>query len=221
MQRIPEPELMDDEAQARAYSQADFSEPHDTFVQLFRQAFPQPLGTAEVLDLGCGPADVTARFAKAFPDCRIHGVDGARAMLHLARERVADAGLEERVTLTQVCLPTTTLPQRHYTVVISNSLLHHLQDPMVLWATIRECAVSGTRVFVMDLRRPDTVKNVMALVAQYAGDEPEVLRQDFYNSLLAAYEPAEVEAQLAAMGLPELKVNVVSDRHLTVSGILT
>ena len=29
------------------------------------------------------------------------------------------------------------------------------------------------------------------------------------------------EAQLAAMGLPELKVNVVSDRHLTVSGILS
>ena len=33
MQRILEPELMEDESQVRAYALADFSEPHDRFIQ--------------------------------------------------------------------------------------------------------------------------------------------------------------------------------------------
>ena len=56
------------------------------------------------------------------------------------------------------------------------------------------------------------------LVEHYSGDEPEVLKQDFYLSLLAAFEPEEVEEQLAAAGLSGLSVKVVSDRHLIVFG---
>ena len=66
MERIPEPELMDEAEQARAYAEADFSGPHDMFVQLFREAFPDTAPAGAVLDLGCGPADVTRRFASAF-----------------------------------------------------------------------------------------------------------------------------------------------------------
>lgn len=40
MQRIPEPDLMDDDAQARAYAEADFSEPHENFIALFKQQWP-------------------------------------------------------------------------------------------------------------------------------------------------------------------------------------
>ena len=39
MERIPEPELMDDPEQARAYASADFSEPHQAFVERFTQRF--------------------------------------------------------------------------------------------------------------------------------------------------------------------------------------
>jgi ubiquinone/menaquinone biosynthesis C-methylase UbiE len=41
------------------------------------------LKKALVLDLGCGPADVTIRFAKANPGYKFHGVDGSAAMLKL------------------------------------------------------------------------------------------------------------------------------------------
>ncbi len=54
MERVPELELMDDAAQAEAYARADFSEPHNHFVELFKQCFPGPVQGA-VLDLGCGP----------------------------------------------------------------------------------------------------------------------------------------------------------------------
>ncbi len=47
---------------------------------------------------------------------------------------------------------------------------------------------------------------------------PLSCRQDFFNSLLAAYTVDEVHAQLARTGLGHLQVEAVSDRHLTVAG---
>ena len=41
MQRIPEVELMDDPEQTLAYARADFSEPHNHFVALFREHFAE------------------------------------------------------------------------------------------------------------------------------------------------------------------------------------
>ncbi len=40
MKRIPEPELMNSPEQARAYAEADFSEPHNMFVEKFAECFP-------------------------------------------------------------------------------------------------------------------------------------------------------------------------------------
>ena len=52
---------------------------------------------------------------------------------------------------------------------------------------------------------------------RYSRDEPEVLRRDFYNSLLAAYRPEEVREQLDRAGLKRLRVEAVSDRHWLVA----
>ncbi len=220
MERIPEPELMEAAEQALAYAAADFAEPHDRFVALFRERFPQ-FGDGQVLDLGCGPADVTVRFAHALPGVRIDGIDGAQAMLDHGQARVQADGLEQRIRLCHGYLPLATLPNSGYDAIISNSLLHHLADPLVLWRTVRQASRPGTLLFVMDLLRPASRAEAEALVAQYAADEPEVLRHDFFYSLLAAYRIAEVVAQLDAAGLPGLTVEAVSDRHLIVYGLLS
>lgn len=216
MQRIPEPELMEGLEQARAYADADFSEPHQAFVRHFCQRFPD-FRAGSVVDLGCGPADVTVRFARAFPDTVITGIDGSRAMLERARERVAREGLGNRIRLVELRLPAA-LPER-YDAVISNSLLHHLLDPMVLWDTVRAAAKPGAPVFVMDLMRPHSIAEAERLVALHAADAPPVLRKDFFNSLLAAWQPDEVRAQLAAAGLGHFRVEPVSDRHFIVWGM--
>jgi hypothetical protein len=75
-------------------------------------------------------------------------------------------------------------------------------------------------VLIMDLFRPRDLQAARGIVAQYAADEPEVLQRDFYNSLLAAFEPDEVREQLRAAGLGTLEVRTVSDRHLVVAGYL-
>jgi len=220
LDRIPEPELMDDEAQARAYAEADFEDPHSMFVQLFGERFADLRVEGSVLDLGCGPADVTIRFARAYPDCRVHGVDGSQAMLKHGCAALEREGLKPRVRLIHAYLPSAALAGRGDDIVISNSLLHHLADPSVLWRAVKSAARPGAAVFVMDLMRPDSEAQVRALVQTYAEGEPEVLRRDFHNSLLAAYTPEEVRAQLAAAELNTLSVEAVTDRHLIVFGYL-
>jgi len=216
MERIPEQELMDDPAQALAYATADFSEPHDAFVRHFQRFFPRFQG-GRVLDLGCGAADVTIRFARAYPAARVDGVEGAQAMLRLAREAVAKARLEPRISLHLLRLPAAGL-ESGYDAVISNSLLHHLPQPATLWEAVAKAGRRGAAVLVMDLLRPDSREAASGLVRLHAGDAPPVLARDFMNSLLAAYRPEEVARQLRAAGLEALEVAVVSDRHWVVWG---
>lgn len=217
MKRVPEPELMEDEAQARAYSEADFSEPHARFVRLCGEAWEGSEPRGRMLDLGCGPADITVRLAESFPRLTIDGVDGSAAMLKYGAGRVRRHGLEGRVRLIQGRLPACPLPV-DYDAVVSNSLLHHLSEPDVLWEAVRRCARPGAVVFIMDLMRPEDETQARALTERHAADAPAVLRRDFFHSLLAAYRPEEVRAQLAEAGLEEFDVRAISDRHLVVCG---
>lgn len=218
--RIPEPELMDDPAQARAYSDADFTAPHDFFIAQFKQAHPSFTSDDAVLDLGCRPADITVRFARAFPESQLIGIDGADAMLACGRERISEAGLTDRIQLRSLRLPDTAGLAPPYRTLISNSLLHHLPDPSVLWEAIHKLSEVGSRIFIMDLRRPASKEEAAQLRDHYASDEPAVLQHDFYHSLLAAFRPDEVQAQLDSAGLGYLTVLTPTDRHLIIHGII-
>jgi ubiquinone/menaquinone biosynthesis C-methylase UbiE len=220
MDRTPEPELMLGQEQARAYSEGDFDRPHSHFMELFARSFPEESGVGEVLDLGCGPADISLRFARAYPQTRIDGVDGSEAMLEFGKEVVCREKLEERVRLIHCTLPTMELPQKAYDVVISNSLLHHLQDSQVLWQTIKQFARPEAPIFVMDLMRPANEAQAQEWVATYTAKEAEILQRDFYHSLLAAYRPDELRAQLDEAGLTHLCSEVIGDRHMIVWGRL-
>ena len=220
MQRIPEPELMDDPVQAAAYAAADFSEPHGLFIEKFREVFPGTNVTGRVLDLGCGPADISIRFARAYPECHIDGVEGARAMLHEGEAAVKRAGLQQRIKLMQGVLPGFELQRKNYQAILSNSLLHHLHNPVVLWQCLSKLATKDTLVFVMDLMRPESGQDAEMLVNAYCGAEPDILRRDFYNSLCAAFSPKEIRLQLDEAGLRGLVVEAITDRHMIIHGKL-
>lgn len=219
MKRIPEPELMLGEEQARVYAGADFEEPHNNFIEEFRLAFPDVVTCGYVLDLGCGPGDISARFARSFPECEVHGIDGSRAMLKYGRLIVGgDRGIEKRINLCYGLLPDFEPPHHRYDIVISNSLLHHLGDPAVLWEAVKSYARAGAPVFIMDLLRPASADEALRLVKRYAGGEPELLQHDFYHSLLAAYRIDEIIAQLESAGLGHFSVQAASDRHVIAYG---
>jgi len=219
MKRKPEQELMLDPEQARAYARADFEQPHAMFMDLFCETFGTVDDSIYVLDLGCGPGDISFRFARAWTQCHVHGVDGSDAMLlHAEKALAGEIELQGRVLFLEGMLPDVELPCPQYDIIISNSLLHHLPDPAVLWQTVKAFAGPGALIFIMDLKRPASIAEAGRLRDLYAKGEPEVLRQDFYNSLLAAFESAEIRAQLDSAGLAGLNVQDVSDRHLVISG---
>ena len=224
MQRVPEPELMTGAEQVRAYAQADFREPNALFGSWVLDR--TPAAPAACVDLGCGPGDIVRALAAARPHWTFDGVDGSPAMIEHAR-RAAPAGGAHRIRfhVMRVAAGSAPPPRRggpgRYDVGLSNSLLHHLRDPADLWAVLKDWLSPRAHLFVMDLLRPATPKDAAATVNAYAADEPEVLRRDFHHSLLAAYRPDEVAAQLAAAGLAHLRVERVSDRHLMVWGPLT
>ncbi len=221
MKRRLEPELMEGADQALAYARADFSESSNLFLTLLHNQNPGDLEGKQALDLGCGPADIVIRFLKAWPEARCDVLYGSAARLEQARAALDDLpGLARRCRLLLDTLPSGQLAGAGYDLVLSNSLLHHFHDPQVLWRTVREVARPGALVLVMDLLRPPSPLWVESLVVTYAGDEPELLKRDFRDSLFAAFEPAEVRAQLVEAGLEYLEVAVVSDRHLVVSGRL-
>src|SRR5579863_6769307 len=224
MERIPEPELMDDPEQALAYAKADFSTTHGARVDMFRGLMPRLNLGGPVLDLGCGAGDVLLRFARAFPEAHFVGIDGSRPMLALAQAAIdAEPALRDRVRVRYGIIPQCQLPQEPWRLIMSHSLLHQLHQPQVLWQTLADCADSadnGCAVFVADLRRPASELEARRMVQSLSKDEPEILQRDFFNSLCAAFTPGEVRAQLAAAGLTQLKVDAQDPFHLSISGLL-
>jgi trans-aconitate 2-methyltransferase len=233
MDRICEPELMDDPLQAQAYAAADFGLTDQAFTErilaLLSSRSHPGVNEQKILDLGCGPGNISFRLADALPEAKVLGIDGAAAMLALAEERRNSQPArwpflhfhQARLPLSAEGLAALSAGfGPPYGVIVSNSLLHHLHDPAVLWQAVVQWAGPGTLVMVRDLRRPPSTEALQELVERHAADAPDVLRRDFANSLAAAFLPEEVEAQLEPAGLSCLKVETIEDRYLEVRGQL-
>lgn len=214
--RVPETELMNAADRAAAYANADFAEPHDAFIEQFARRFTQ-FRSGHVLDLGCGPADILVRFARRYPAAVITAIEGAQAMVELARSRIEAEALTPRIKVEHLYLPDAAILRRSFDALISNSLLHHLADPLTLWEIVAALP-KGAPVWVVDLLRPTDHVMLDELVARYAQDADPLLAEDFANSLRAAYRPPEIAAQLRAAGLAHLNIETTSDRHVAIWG---
>jgi SAM-dependent methyltransferase len=218
MERTPEPELMDEQEQAAAYAAADWSESHGKIPGYFRDRFPQ-FTMGRVIDLGCGNADVTVRFVKAFPGVTALGVDGSEAMLAFGRRHVREAGLDSRIILERRYLPDPVLETGSFDAVICNSLLHHFADPVSLWRTAALCAKPNAPVAIIDLLRPPDHETALRLVNERAKDAPSVLQRDFIASLHAAYTLEEVRQQLRDAGLASFQLDQTDELHFVGWGL--
>jgi len=154
MERVLEPELMDDPEQVLAYAGANFEQENQGFVDQFCGLYDD-LDGAHILDLGCGPGDIPIRLARRHPTCRIMGIDASQPMIAYAEHAVKKAGFHDRVQF---------LCQRFQDMsvsspadaIISNSLVHHVPNPLQFWYSVKTLLKSGGPVLVMDLLRPDS-----------------------------------------------------------------
>jgi len=217
-QRIPEPELMDSTEQVTAYAEADFNESDSRFAEAVYTAFSLPW-TGIVADLGCGPGNICIRLATQAKDIQVVGLDAGKNML-LTAAKIAGNRFPN-LSFYHAHLPD--FPAEFKSacaMIVSNSLLHHLADPMALWNALNAMGTPGAAFFVGDLHRPESFQEARNLRDLYAADAPPVLQADFYRSLLAAYTIPEIEAQLKRAGINSYHIFRPTDRHVYLYGRL-
>lgn len=78
---------MEGAEQAQAYAEADFSATDQAMVERIADLYGDRLG-ARIVDLGCGPGNISFRLAERYPLSEVLGVDGSEAMLALAKARL-------------------------------------------------------------------------------------------------------------------------------------
>jgi len=217
MKRIPEPEIMEDENQAIAYAQADFSDSNQLYVDLLKQEYGNRL--TYVIDIGCGPADVPIRLAKALPGIHIIAVDASYPMVQIARKAVVAHNLSSQIEIIHDRIPELDFDSNSFDGILSKDLLHHLPDPDIFWTEASRICKNDGILFVMDLIRPGSKEAARSMVDSVSGDEDPLLKTDFYNSLLSSFSIQEVKEQIKKSHL-QIDVKTVSSRHYLAKGHL-
>ena len=217
--RVLEPEVMDDLQEAIEYNDMDFSEVNRTFVTDFVAYATQSgfeLGK-DILDLGTGTARIPVELCVQVPSVRVMASDASTQMLELARYNIEIHHMLDRIQLHRGDAKKLVFGREFFDAVISNSLVHHLPECESFFAeSLRVLRPSGV-LFVRDLLRPESKQEVERLVAMHAGTENERSQQLFRQSLEAALTIQELAELLSRFGIESSCIRQSSDRHWTVA----
>ncbi|HIK05996.1 MAG TPA: class I SAM-dependent methyltransferase [Trichormus sp. M33_DOE_039] len=213
MQRQLEPEVMDSWEEAIEYDAMDFTEVNTAFVEDVLT-----LGVPEqglVLDAGTGPGRIPVLMCQQRPEWRCVAIDMAENMLQIAALHVQKAGLQPQIRLELVDAKNLPYEDGSFDLVISNSLIHHLPDPLPFFQELQRVIKSYGGILLRDLLRPQDEATTNALLESIGNQYDDHQKQLFHDSLLAALTIDEVNDLILAAGLDELQVYQSSDRHWT------
>lgn len=210
--RVLEPEAMDTVEEAQDYDAMDHSGVNEQFVT---DLLADGEIVGDVLDLGTGTALIPIAFCRRAPDARVMAVDLAISMLDLARYNVEIAGLRERIMLDHVDAKRLPYREGTFSAVISNSIIHHIPQPIAVLEEAVRVTETGGRLFFRDLARPADDSTLSQLVDRYAEGANDHQRALFAASLRAALTVAEARELVGKLGFDPLTVHSSSDRHWT------
>ena len=214
LQRVLEPEVMDTPQEAHDYNVMDHSQVNRVFVDDLL-ACRSDLG--DVLDLGTGTALIPIELCQRTDNSRVMAADLSTHMLDLARYNIEIQGLIGRITLTHVDAKRSPFQEEQFDVVMSNSIIHHVPDPLTVLQEAVRIVKRGGLLFFRDLLRPADEPTLESLVATYAAEANEHQRQMFAASLHAALTLDEIRALIGQLGFAAQTVQATSDRHWTWS----
>jgi ubiquinone/menaquinone biosynthesis C-methylase UbiE len=218
IQRILEPEVMDSTAEAIAYDAMDFTEVNNAFAQSAIALGPKQ---GLILDAGTGTARIPITICEiqrslGVQQWQIIGIDLAASMLELGKHNIQQVGLTERIQLECVDAKQMPYPNAHFDMVISNSIVHHLSDPMPFFRELQRVLKPNGGIFLRDLTRPVDPETLHSLVdsigAEYDADQKRLFR----DSLHAAFTVEEIEELAITAGITDVKIYQSSDRHWTM-----
>ena len=104
----------------------------------------------DLLDVGCGPATITADLAERVAPGRVVGLDAASGALEAARATLAERDLPARVELTDGDVMSLPFDDGTFDVAHAHQVLQHLSDPVGALAEMRRVTRPGGIVAVRD-----------------------------------------------------------------------
>jgi ubiquinone/menaquinone biosynthesis C-methylase UbiE len=213
MQRVTEPEVMDTQEEAIAYDAMDFIEVNTAFA---KRAIELGSLSGLMLDTGTGTARIPIFICQERPQWQIIGIDLAESMLQVGRKNVEQAGLQQQITLESVDAKQLPYPDAHFDMVISNSLIHHLPDPLPFLKELKRVLKPNGGILIRDLIRPMNEDIMNGLVDSIGTEYDEHQKMLFRDSLHAAFTLDEVNQLVLDAGLEGAKLYQSSDRHWTL-----
>lgn len=220
LDRVLEPEVMDSAQEAVDYDAMDHRAVNAAFVDDFlataarlRVNLFQP--AAEILDLGAGTAQIPLELVRREPRCQVLAVDLAAEMLNVGRRNIDAAGFTAQIRLELVDAKQLPYADEQFVAVMSNSIVHHIPEPIVVLAEACRVLRRGGLLFFRDLLRPADEATIGALVDAYAAGANAHQRQLFAASLRAALSLGEIRDLVGELGLDPSSVRQTTDRHWT------
>jgi ubiquinone/menaquinone biosynthesis C-methylase UbiE len=213
MERILEPEVMDTWEEAIDYDSMDFTEVNTVFAQSAINLGPK---IGKILDAGTGSARIPIIIAQLSPQWHLTCIDLSVNMLKVGAINVENAGVKSQVKLELVDAKEMPYQNQEFDMVISNSIIHHLPDPLPFLREVKRVLKPHGGLFLRDLLRPQDRETTDNLVEMYAGDCNEPQKRLFRDSLHAAFSLEEITQMLAEAGLTDVKIYQSSDRHWSV-----
>ena len=104
----------------------------------------------DLLDVGCGPASITADLAERVAPGRVVALDAAAGALEAARATLRERGLSEQVEVTSGDVMALPFEDTSFDVVHAHQVLQHLADPAGALAEMRRVTRPGGIVAVRD-----------------------------------------------------------------------
>ena len=110
------------------------------------------------------------------------------------------------------------LLKKRISLLVSNSLIHHISNLEDFFNTIRNLSSNITVNFHKDLKRPLNEKSAQELKEQCSKKYNEILTNDYYASLRASYTFKELKNFTLDNDLSSLDVFEDGDKYLIVYG---
>lgn len=183
MKRTIEPALMLDPEQAEAYYKSNRNNTKLFFKTVYKAV--KKVTPDTLVDLGCGPGDITEMLATIHPTTKITGIDDSQAMIDLTSNH--DNVVFKKMAITDVT--------EHYQRAVSSLALHHFQEPRQFWESIKR--INPVDILVFDFLRPESEQELANIIKEKEPFEHELFKIDFENSLRACFTLEEITQQLS------------------------
>ncbi len=229
MERTVEPELMEKEDQVISYAKADFSEGENNLIKQINYYFMKNnihFNEKElIVDLGCGPGNISEKLSMKWPKAYVVGIDGSKEMIRVAELNKKNSLNRSRLkNLRYICADIKSLKLsdisygKNISLLVSNSLIHHITYLDNFFNCIERLSSNLTINFHKDLKRPNDEKSALYLKEKCGEKYNDILTNDYYASLKASYTSKELKDFIFKNKLSSLEVFEEGDQYLVIYG---